>query len=1331
MAFLSSLLDAVFGKPDPEITPAPTRKAPPEEPKAESLKGEKLWNALIALTTSRPIETQPLEDAPAPTSRKPTPRAGNAGRRSAAALPKTATKTSPTAVKPAPKASVEAQSETPTASARDEFRDTWVTGSAHRSKPKRASTKNPAATPEKAVPKPSPVTVSFSAERLIRNHRKSIEARAVTKDGGGLAVAKTSEVGSPVKGARRARDMASELPLVLPDASVEADVPKSVDVSAPSEAVEGPPVVMDPQIEADVCSSVDEATPRVAEVQTIAPDRPARDDIVDDAFEPSERPDAILTKPLLNFGRQQHDPLLTDLVRLNPTRVRLENALLNGDTAGTLPHQTVLAYVRSPDARGEFMRSVSNFGRLSADELESLVIRAHRQLVTRQMGIASGGVEVLSTSAIRRAVVLMFAGRDTDDVLAPYPVPARLQNALFLNGLLALPFPEFLLDFPQRAVEILRQANVGRGSVEAGRGILRRIVSTELSSRGVATWQAEALLACVFDGRELTQPERLAASIGLAAKPEGVDFEAMAPVEVVSGDDPLEVPVFDSDGELIVAVAELFGDASVSDLVYPMMPPARLENVLRTSGWAERPFQEVLVDFPREERVMLRMPNMGRTSLDAWRKIAARLLEARLSRLELSRQAIDDCIALVLQGRELTAIRRRAIAIEMTVAGQGASAHDVAARVAAIEPEPARTSEALLAPLLASLEDRAQDVMNRRYGLDGQTRETLEQISQTYELTRERIRQIESKALRMLRLQTHGEIQRSVDLDGDAAWRAMTDGPLIMLGQLARHRRRIPRWFELALDVAKLDFQEWLDTYAQRATAGWVAPSYDLDRLHAIRPVISARSASDRTPYAIQSIDRETSGLDVDDIRLACELEGLRLYGDYVVSGWLGSRARRTVQIHAMLSEVGEAIDVGSALSDYARRFPGDACSARDLEIVMSEHPKLFLEVWEGVWCAIGPSGRAPDLKLTPAEIEVESETEEITLEPEDAAIAAPDEETIAEAVVAELRRAGPQRISVLMDRAPDYLPKGRSGNSVGPILLHNKDLFARPLPGVYALHDQVLSDDRLLQTKPAYLFDERHVRNYVVARNAGEPFGAYALWIPAVEYLWCHWARRHADTALLEALLSVADPDAWPDVEDREDWRALQAQRGRYTLHVSPRDEAYGLPNLEHVLSACLLIRQHGRLSWTSGNRAQFRRPADHTSAGLLAFLVAINALETGVPHWQVAHLAGSDLADVLERLECERVQLGVLVWTGEAGQALIRKARAFVPSQGWVTSDRVSRLIGEDQAVDTARKEMSEPPSADFLDQLLAEQSERHDADRLAGVLAELSQGKSEAGR
>jgi RNA polymerase primary sigma factor len=53
--------------------------------------------------------------------------------------------------------------------------------------------------------------------------------------------------------------------------------------------------------------------------------------------------------------------------------------------------------------------------------------------------------------------------------------------------------------------------------------------------------------------------------------------------------------------------------------------------------------------------------------------------------------------------------------------------------------------------VLESLTPREEKVLKMRFGIDERTDHTLEEVGQNFSVTRERIRQIEAKALRKLR----------------------------------------------------------------------------------------------------------------------------------------------------------------------------------------------------------------------------------------------------------------------------------------------------------------------------------------------------------------------------------------------------------------------------------------------------------------------------------------------------------------------------------------------------------------------------------------------------
>jgi RNA polymerase primary sigma factor len=63
--------------------------------------------------------------------------------------------------------------------------------------------------------------------------------------------------------------------------------------------------------------------------------------------------------------------------------------------------------------------------------------------------------------------------------------------------------------------------------------------------------------------------------------------------------------------------------------------------------------------------------------------------------------------------------------------------------------------------VLDTLTSREAKVLRMRFGIDMNTDHTLEEVGKQFDVTRERIRQIEAKALRKLRHPTRAELVKS------------------------------------------------------------------------------------------------------------------------------------------------------------------------------------------------------------------------------------------------------------------------------------------------------------------------------------------------------------------------------------------------------------------------------------------------------------------------------------------------------------------------------------------------------------------------------------------
>ena len=83
--------------------------------------------------------------------------------------------------------------------------------------------------------------------------------------------------------------------------------------------------------------------------------------------------------------------------------------------------------------------------------------------------------------------------------------------------------------------------------------------------------------------------------------------------------------------------------------------------------------------------------------------------------------------------------------------------------------------------MLAGLTPREAKVLRMRFGIDMNTDHTLEEVGKQFDVTRERIRQIEAKALRKLRHPTRSDQLRSFLAAKTCTALKVPDGPVAQL----------------------------------------------------------------------------------------------------------------------------------------------------------------------------------------------------------------------------------------------------------------------------------------------------------------------------------------------------------------------------------------------------------------------------------------------------------------------------------------------------------------------------------------------------------------------
>ena len=146
------------------------------------------------------------------------------------------------------------------------------------------------------------------------------------------------------------------------------------------------------------------------------------------------------------------------------------------------------------------------------------------------------------------------------------------------------------------------------------------------------------------------------------------------------------------------------------------------------------------------EQELGRTPTLAETAerAELQEEKARRVLETRLVILELDGPAPGSekgTLGEQLAGDDALSVQRRLIAEDL---------------------------QRLLHRMLPGLDARAREVLRRRYGLDGQRPQTLQECGAAMRLSRERIRQLEEEAIGILR-----ERARRLEHSGDAPRRAV------------------------------------------------------------------------------------------------------------------------------------------------------------------------------------------------------------------------------------------------------------------------------------------------------------------------------------------------------------------------------------------------------------------------------------------------------------------------------------------------------------------------------------------------------------------------------
>ena len=584
------------------------------------------------------------------------------------------------------------------------------------------------------------------------------------------------------------------------------------------------------------------------------------------------------------------------------------------------------------------------------------------------------------------------------------------------------------------------------------------------------------------------------------------------------------------------------------------------------------------------------------------------------------------------------------------------------------EPVDLRSPHERLADAVARLPDKEQFVIEGRYGFNGQAERTLQELADEAQVTRERIRQIEAKALRHLRLPMHRVLLNEfLRAEKDAIWNVVACGNDLVSPQEFRDgASRLDSWQRLAIELVHGNLHEWLAQHATAVGAGWLRHGADPEQLRKATADLELFAEGHALPMPTATVSN-IAEIDQDTLDLAAQNSSLlTLFEGYLVEGRAGARTRRTLRMHAVAARLGGSsmFDIATIAGLYRGEYPDDAGGPRVIQMQMQEATNLFCRLYDNLWFALPTTIDIGSLAHLPFE-------RDMVLEPtfEDGTIGAH---------LAGILAAGPRRHVDLKAEMAGALGDRIAETSAGAVLAANP-CFRRVAPGIFDLcrPGSVYDEHGVLNE---LFLDERQCRAFCLARFGGAPVDWYPAWGPSLELWLTRWARVKAEPDLFRSLMFVGDPSSWPAPADELDyWGRVKVREGAWLLGAERRSRL-GRRFIEpaQFLSTLAHLVFFGWTSWVAVNRTTDARGDVHDAADILAILVKAG-LAQAESNWQAKHTA-TPLAAVVFHRACHEMHVnGALAWESGVLAELWATLTATADGErvGWIEPDEFAEAL------------------------------------------------------
>jgi RNA polymerase primary sigma factor len=314
-------------------------------------------------------------------------------------------------------------------------------------------------------------------------------------------------------------------------------------------------------------------------------------------------------------------------------------------------------------------------------------------------------------------------------------------------------------------------------------------------------------------------------------------------------------------------ILALFSDLPFPEVVRSWGVSVRLNNAFAQAKSLPSNLEDYFQNCIRIDTELKRMPNVGKNSVLELRKVSKSIFLAGLQAIGVSHEDVNQVegsvfgtssLGLSVAKLVLDNIESRMedgksqLGLEeiIEIRNFGTTEHGVISEIAVVEY------------LKEELDQRWFEILNHRYGLTGETCLTLAEVGQIYSLTRERIRQIELKAIKALRHPSRRSVSLSyLDANASSLTSALAgDNKFVSAEWADEWVKDLPGVPRLCMDVLYKGVEGWacelFSTHTEnRSTVGWfVTVVSELERKHMVDELKASTADTSSLRQRIQNV---------------------------------------------------------------------------------------------------------------------------------------------------------------------------------------------------------------------------------------------------------------------------------------------------------------------------------------------------------------------------------------------------------------------------------------------------------------------------------------------